>query len=535
LNREYNFEETVRLYEIDKEPKSKLARAQYIYAKSHLELIESNKSALRPGTIHGTKENPVLLYFRSFSKSKLPFFIPLFFFGIGLALVSFISKKRNQFTPEKPTTTFQDVKGLDECLSEFEEIVKILKNPQKYRDIGAKLPRGILLTGEPGTGKTLMARAIAGESQVDFFYTSGSEFDEIFVGVGAKRVRELFEAAKKSPKSIIFIDEIDSIGRSRKGLYSNYHRQTLNQLLVEMDGFDTSDNVIVIAATNMPQSIDEALMRPGRFDKSINVPVPSLKSRIEIISLYLNKIKIDSTVNSEKLAKSTFGMTGADIANLINTAMQLALKDGRNTCTSQDIENAKDRLLLGIASKSPDETNTERFSKSLYEAGKVVTILNTKGADPLYKTTIIKRGQNLGKTTQTPDKDKLGANKMEVLAMIDTKMAGKVIHDLQYGDIKKNTHSQKDIIEATEFVKRMVREGLFDEFFGVAFFEDQESLGPKLKDAVDQAAKKILQESYDRVEKLLISKSEDIKKITRILMERETLSRDEILEIIRND
>lgn len=445
--------------------------------------------------------------------------------------INFPTKTKNN---EKVDVTFADVKGIDQCKTELEEVVKILTNRTKYENIGAKIPRGILLTGEPGTGKTLLAKAIAGEAKVNFFNTSGAEFDEVYVGVGAKRIRELFANAKMMAPSIIFIDEIDSIGESRKEKYSIYHKQSLNQLLVEMDGFDTKENVIVIAATNMPERLDEALKRPGRFDKIIDIPLPSLTSRKEILDLHLNKIRVDSSVNSLEIAKTTIGFTGADLANLTNTAMQLAVRSGRLQCSSEDIENAKDRILLGVANKTIEYTKEEQMATAIYEAGRVLAILFTEGTDPLHKTSILKRGKNVGKTSQVPEIDKVGMNKKQALAAIDVKIAGKVMQELYYPGNLVTTAGEQDLAAATDMVHRLVRQGLFEDLFGVIFYDSAEDLGPMAKNFVDASVKVVLNESYQRVKGLLQKKLILAKKIAEVLVEKETLTNVEITEIVKN-
>ena len=517
-------------YESDPESNSPQSTLQYNYAKIHLNLIKQQKS-FSPKPYFGTYDRPVEVHYLKTLSLQIIHLIA--YVLAGYALLKIVSPKPPKSTiAEKVSVTFKDVKGIDDCVKELQEVVNLLKNPEKYRAIGAKVPRGILLTGEPGVGKTLMAKAIAGEAQVHFLSTSGTEFEEVFVGVGAKRIRELFANAKELAPSIIFIDEIDSVGESRKGKFSIYQRQSLNQLLVEMDGFDTKDSVIVIAATNMPDRLDEALKRPGRFDKTIDVPVPALKARQDIAQLYLEKIKCDQSVNSEDIAKSTYGMTGADLANIINTAMQLALKDGRNECSAKDLENAKDRIILGIAHRSVDDTSEDKISASLYEAAKVVTIINSKGTDPLHKTTIIKRGKKIGKTSQLPDKDKVGMNKLQVLSMLDVKISGKVMHDLEYPDGKRTSLCENDMVQVTEMTQNFVRQGLFDELFELGYFDEQRDMGERLREKADQVVKIILQERYERVKRLLVEKQEVVRMIANALAEKETLTKDEVLEIV---
>ncbi|OMJ82179.1 hypothetical protein SteCoe_17198 [Stentor coeruleus] len=433
---------------------------------------------------------------------------------------------------EKSTTTFADVKGINECREELEEIVNILKNRGKYHKIGARMPRGILLTGPPGTGKTLLAKAIAGEAGVKFFNSSGSEFEEVFVGVGAKRIRDLFETAKKNSPSIIFIDEIDAVGGSRRGHGQYFHRQSLNQLLVEMDGFSERDNVIVIAATNLPESLDEALKRPGRFDKTIDIPMPDMKCRKDILDLYLGKISHDTSVNSEEIARSTSGFTGADLFNLVNMSMLAAIKAGRIECTNVDIEASKDRILLGVANKSMIFTDEEKYNIALHEAGHVLAILYTEGAEPLHKTSILRRGNSYGKTTQLPENDRVSLTKKQFLAFIDIKLAGKILQELANKKDDNSTQCSNDLLIATENAHKFIRTGMFDELFGLGYYEQKDDMGPMIKNKVDQSVNILLEQSYVRVKQMLKDKVELGEKLAKELVKRETLTKNEVLEIV---
>ena len=436
---------------------------------------------------------------------------------------------------EVSTVTFSDVRGLVECKEELVEIVNILKNRDKYREIGAKMPRGILLTGSPGTGKTLLAKAIAGEAGVKFFNSSGSEFEEVFVGVGAKRIRELFQSAKENSPSIIFIDEIDAVGGSRKQKNSlNLHRQSLNQLLVEMDGFNERDNVIVIGATNLPEGLDEALKRPGRFDKTIEIPVPDMKSRKDILDFYISKISHDSSVQSLEIAKTTTGFTGADLFNLVNMSMLLAVKAGRLEANAADIEAAKDRIILGVANKSMVFTAEEKMNIAIHEIGHVLTILYTEGADPLHKTSILRRGDSYGKTSQIPENDRLSFTRKQAMAFLDIKLAGKIMQELINSSENVSTQCENDMILATENAHRFIRTGMFNEYNSLGYYGEKDDMGPEVKNRVDASVNILLQQSYQRVRNILKDKVKLAVRLANELVEKETLTKNEVLEIINN-
>jgi ATP-dependent metalloprotease len=482
----------------------------------------------------GTLKNPLPISFENQPDSTQRFKVASLTIILSIFIYNFFKEDPAKFIdPLKVTTTFADVRGIDECRKEMEEIVSLLNDHEKYEKIGAKVPRGILLTGEPGTGKTLMAKAIAGQAGVKFIACSASEFDELIVGLGAKRIRDLFKKARESAPAIIFIDEIDSVGGTRRGRFGpGLNSQSLNQLLVEMDGFQSRENVIVIAATNRPEVLDDALKRPGRFDKTIHIPKPDLKARQEIAELYLQKVAKDSSVSSEKIAKGTVNFTGADIANLINTAILCAIRAGRQECNSEDIEEAKDRLLLGVPNRSMSFSDKEKYIIALSEIGQALIILETEGAEPLHKTSILVRGENYGKTSQLPEKDLLNYTKEKALAQLDVLVSGKVMQDLALTNEEVTDKDGRELGKASSFANRMVMGGLFRELFGLMYVEDKERLAPLTKKMVDSAVSTLMQQSYSRVTQKLKDKVDLAKGLAQLLVEKESLSSAEVSQAI---
>ncbi|EIE22910.1 ATP-dependent metallopeptidase Hfl [Coccomyxa subellipsoidea C-169] len=439
--------------------------------------------------------------------------------------------------PEKSQKTFADVKGCAEAKAELEEIVAFLKDPSKFTRLGGKLPKGVLLTGPPGTGKTLLAKAVAGEAGVPFFFRAGSEFEEMFVGVGSRRVRALFAAAKKKAPCIVFIDEIDAVGASRK-LWENHTRKTLNQLLVEMDGFEANEGIIVMAATNMQESLDAALTRPGRFDRHVAVPLPDVRGRLEILDYYLQDKPLSEDVDSASLARRTAGFSGAELANLVNEAALAAGKGGHARITSSMLDEAQDKILMGserrqaagyIASH-PSQTAESLRRTAYHESGHALVAIHTAGAHPIHKATIVPRGHALGMVSQTPEKDEYSRTRQQMSAHIDVCMGGRVAEEIIFGADQVTSGARSDFQQATREARHMVTEcGMSDEI-GPVFVENTES--PDMRRRIDGEVSRILREAYNRVTALLTEKEELLHRLAKVLLEHETLTQADIHEVI---
>ncbi len=440
-----------------------------------------------------------------------------------------------------PTTTFKDVAGIDECREELVDIVTFLKNGDMYQRMGARMPRGVLLVGEPGTGKTLLAKAIAGEAGVPFFTTSGSEFVEVFVGVGASRVRSLFKKARSKAPCIVFIDEIDAAGRKRNGTGGGGEMeqdQTLNQLLVEMDGFGASDGVIVLGATNRMDVLDPALTRPGRFDRQVNVPRPDVKGREAILQVHVKDRRLAPDVNLVDIARSTPGLVGADLANIVNEAAILAVRAGHDAITVQDFQEAVEKALTGgVQQKSRVMKDQERRTIAYHEAGHAVVMHETPHSDPVYKITIIPRGQMGGFTMALPEQDSLLMSRNQILARITGLMGGRVAEELFCDDITSGAAS--DLKIATQLAEEMVmRLGMSDT--GLRVFNKPEGYevmaaprtGQKTFEALDQAIKEILDECYDNARHIVSERRDAMERVTACLLQQETLSREEFLALM---
>ncbi|KAF7491547.1 ATP-dependent zinc metalloprotease YME1 -like protein [Sarcoptes scabiei] len=448
----------------------------------------------------------------------------------------------NEVLQEEIDVTFNDVKGVDEAKQELMEVVEFLKNPTKFSSLGGKLPKGVLLVGPPGTGKTLLARAVAGEAGVPFFHTAGPEFDEILVGQGAKRVRDLFATAKQKAPCVIFIDEIDSIGAKRSNsVLHPYANQTINQLLTEMDGFRQNEGVIVLGATNRRDDLDKALIRPGRFDVEIQVSLPDFEGRRSILQLYLGKIKYSSDVDLDVLARGTVGFTGADLENLINQAAIRAVIDGLNEVPMDYFENSRDKVLMGPEKKSriPDEEANK--ITAYHEAGHALVAFYTKDSHPLHKVTIIPRGPSLGHTAYIPEKESYHITKGQMLAMMDTLMGGRVAEELVFGPEKITTGASSDLKKATKMATSMVKDWGMSEKIGVRTFDDEHNslvvmneLANSTTETIDNEIKRILQESYDRAKNILKSHSHQHAKLAEALLKHETLNGDEIKQLLAN-
>ncbi|MCK5711980.1 MAG: ATP-dependent zinc metalloprotease FtsH, partial [Hyphomicrobiaceae bacterium] len=380
--------------------------------------------------------------------------------GSGRAM-GFGKSKAKLLTERQGRVTFEDVAGVDEAKDELQEIVEFLRDPQKFQRLGGRIPRGALLVGPPGTGKTLLARAIAGEANVPFFTISGSDFVEMFVGVGASRVRDMFEQAKKNAPCIIFIDEIDAVGRHRGaglGGGNDEREQTLNQLLVEMDGFESNEGVILIAATNRPDVLDPALLRPGRFDRQIMVPNPDIAGREKILRVHMRKVPVAPDVDPKVIARGTPGFSGADLANIVNEAALLAARRNRRLVTQSEFEDAKDKVMMGAERRSLVMTEEEKLATAYHEAGHALVSVKVPGGDPLHKVTIVPRGRALGVTMNLPERDKLSYSKQWCEARIAMSFGGRIAEQLIYGKDHLNTGASSDITQATQLARSMVTE-----------------------------------------------------------------------------
>ncbi|MBN2041833.1 MAG: ATP-dependent zinc metalloprotease FtsH [Spirochaetes bacterium] len=494
----------------------------------------------------------------AFMKGLLSFLPWLIFLGLiwfimmrqiqatGTKAMSF-GKSRAKMSPEtKNKVTFADVAGVDEAKEELSEVIDFLKEPKKFAGIGAKIPKGVLLMGSPGTGKTLLARAIAGEADVPFFSISGSDFVEMFVGVGASRVRDLFDQGKKSAPCIIFIDEIDAVGRLRGAGLGGGHderEQTLNQLLVEMDGFDTNDGVIIIAATNRPDILDPALLRPGRFDRQVVVDVPDVRGREKILAVHSKKVPLSREVDLKVIARGTPGFTGADLANLVNEAALLTARRNKKRVSMLEMEEAKDKVMMGPERRSVIISDDEKEIIAFHEAGHTILGLLLPGADPVHKVTIIPRGRALGLTMNLPKEDKHLHSKSYWLNQIIQLYGGHIVEKLQFNDV--TTGSSNDLERATDIARRMICEWGMSENLGSLTFgkkNEQIFLGREISqhrdyseataEQIDREVKSILKECEDKARKLLTDNKAKCEKIARYLIERESLNADEIKKVM---
>ncbi|XP_046991847.1 ATP-dependent zinc metalloprotease YME1L-like [Schistocerca americana] len=446
---------------------------------------------------------------------------------------------QREVDPEETRVTFEDVKGVDEAKQELKCLVEFLKNPEKFSALGAKLPKGILLVGPPGTGKTLLARAVAGEAGVPFFHSSGSEFDDILVGQGAARVRNLFRRAKTCAPCIIFIDEIDSIGAKRTSSdFHPYANQTINQLLSEMDGFDQNGGVIVLGATNRRDCLDKALIRPGRFDVEVTVPVPDYVGRKEILGLYLGRI-LSRDVDVEMLARCTTGFTGADLESMVNQAAIRAAIDGDDSVSMKHLEDERDKVLMGPERKSriPDEeTNT---ITAYHEGGHAIVAFYTKDSHPLHKVTIIQRGSSLGHTAYMPEKERYYVTKSQFMAVLDMLMGGRAAEELIFGPDKITSGASSDLKQATSIATSMVKEWGMSTTVGLRTYDNHDKswvneLSPGTAELVDSEIKRLLMESYERAKSILKAHHSEHKLLAEALLKYETLNAEDIKEIIKS-
>ena len=455
-------------------------------------------------------------------------------------------KSRARLLTEKTErVTFEDVAGIEEAKDELSEIVDFLKDPQKYQRLGGKIPRGCLLVGPPGTGKTLLARAIAGEAKVPFFTISGSDFVEMFVGVGASRVRDMFEQGKKSAPCIIFIDEIDAVGRHRGaglGGGNDEREQTLNQLLVEMDGFEANESVIIIAATNRPDVLDPALLRPGRFDRQITVPNPDIKGRAKILDVHLRKIPKAPDIDAQIIARGTPGFSGADLANLVNEAALLAARQGKKVVTMRELESAKDKVMMGAERKSMVMSEDEKKMTAYHEGGHALVSIYNPASDPIHKATIIPRGRALGMVMRLPEADKLSYHREKMYADLAVSMGGRVAEEIIFGHDKVSSGASSDIKYATSLARAMVTEwGMSDKigplfygsgeqevFLGYSMGQPTKTLSNEMANLIDSEVKRLVQEAHSQASGILTEHIDELHRIAKALLEHETLTGDEI-------
>jgi cell division protease FtsH len=466
-------------------------------------------------------------------------------------VLGFGKSRARMLQQDQRRVTFADVAGIDEAKQELEEIVEFLKDPQKFQRLGGRIPKGCLLVGPPGTGKTLLARAIAGEANVPFFTISGSDFVEMFVGVGASRVRDMFEQAKRNAPCIVFIDEIDAVGRHRgTGLGGGHdeREQTLNQLLVEMDGFESTEGVILIAATNRPDVLDPALLRPGRFDRQVVVPNPDILGREQILRVHMRKVPLAPDVDARVIARGTPGFSGADLANLVNEAALLAARANRRLVTMIDFEAAKDKVMMGAERRSMVMTDQEKRLTAYHEAGHALVGLFVPGNDPLHKVTIIPRGRALGITMNLPERDRYAFKKKEIEARLAMMFGGRVAEQLVFGTDNVTTGAANDIQQATEMARRMVTEwGMSDQLGRLRYSDNEEEifLGRSITRSrnvsedtarlIDAEVRNIIEAAEARARQVLFANMDALDKLAEALLEYETLSGEEVEKVLRDE
>ncbi len=471
--------------------------------------------------------------------------------GKGGGAMGFGKSRARLLTEKHGRVTFEDVAGIEEAKQELEEIVEFLKDPQKFQRLGGKIPKGALLVGSPGTGKTLVARAVAGEANVPFFTISGSDFVEMFVGVGASRVRDMFEQGKKNAPCIIFIDEIDAVGRHRGaglGGGNDEREQTLNQLLVEMDGFESNEGVIILAATNRPDVLDPALLRPGRFDRQIVVPLPDIKGREKILKVHMKKVPLANNVEPVIIARGTPGFSGADLANLVNEAALLAARRGKRVVGMEELEDAKDKVMMGAERKSMVMSEDEKKLTAYHEAGHAVVALHEPASDPIHKATIVPRGRALGLVMRLPEGDRLSMSVEKLRADLAVAMGGRVAEEIIFGPEKVTTGASSDISMATNMARRMVTEwGMSEKLGPLRYTSDQEevflghsvsqskNMSDETASIVDSEVRKIVEKGYDRARQILTDHLDELHKVAKALLEYEMLSGDEIKAILRGE
>ena len=467
--------------------------------------------------------------------------------GAGKAM-GFGKSKAKMLTEAHGRVTFEDVAGVDEAKEDLQEIVEFLRDPQKFQRLGGRIPRGVLLVGPPGTGKTLLARAIAGEANVPFFTISGSDFVEMFVGVGASRVRDMFEQAKKNAPCIIFIDEIDAVGRHRGaglGGGNDEREQTLNQLLVEMDGFEANEGIILIAATNRPDVLDPALLRPGRFDRQIVVPNPDVTGRERILKVHVRKVPLAPDVDLKIVARGTPGFSGADLMNLVNEAALMAARRGKRIVTRQEFEDAKDKIMMGAERRTLVMTEQEKMLTAYHEGGHALVALSVPATDPVHKATIIPRGRALGMVMQLPERDKLSMRFEQMTSRLAVLMGGRVAEEIVFGKEKITSGAQSDIEQATKLARAMVtRWGFSDELGTVMYGENQEevflgysmgrqqNISAATAQTIDTEVRRLVEDGLQEARRILTEKRDGLEALAQGLLEYETLTGDEIIGLL---
>jgi len=469
--------------------------------------------------------------------------------GAGGKAMGFGKSKAKLLSEAHGKVSFDDVAGVDEAKEDLEEIVEFLREPQKYQRLGGRIPRGVLLLGPPGTGKTLLARAIAGEANVPFFTISGSDFVEMFVGVGASRVRDMFEQAKKNAPCIIFIDEIDAVGRHRGaglGGGNDEREQTLNQLLVEMDGFEANEGIILIAATNRPDVLDPALLRPGRFDRQIVVPNPDIIGREKILMVHVRKVPLAPDVDLKTVARGTPGFSGADLMNLVNESALLAARRGKRLVTMHEFEDAKDKVMMGAERRTLVMTEDEKRLTAYHEGGHAIVALHVPSTDPVHKATIIPRGRSLGMVLQLPERDQLSMSLQQMTSRLAILMGGRVAEELIFGREKVTSGAASDIEQATKLARSMVtRWGLSKELGNVAYGENQEevflghsitrqqNVSEETSRKIDKEIRRLVDEGHEEAQRILSENADDLETLAQGLLEFETLSGEEINDLLK--
>ena len=504
------------------------------------------------------KDEPSIWMYLLYNSLPFLLFLGIAFFVVrqmqknsGSGAMGFGKSRAKMLTQKEGKVTFEDVAGIDEAREELEEIVEFLKDPTKFARLGGKIPKGALLVGSPGTGKTLLARAIAGEAGVPFFTISGSDFVEMFVGVGASRVRDMFEQAKKSAPCIVFIDEIDAVGRSRGaglGNQNDEREQTLNQLLVEMDGFEANEGIIIIAATNRPDVLDPALLRPGRFDRQVVVPIPDIDGREKILAVHMKKVPLAPDVNPRVIARGTPGFSGADLANLVNEAALLAARRNKRLVAMQEFEDAKDKVMMGAERRSMVMTDDEKKMTAYHEAGHAIVSINEPASDPIHKATIIPRGRALGMVMRLPERDNYSYHRDKMYANLSVSMGGRVAEEIIFGYDKVSSGASSDISYASSLARDMVtRWGMSDVLGPLEYAEpDGETflgyssnrpirMSNQTAQLIDTEIKRIVEGAYERAKSLLSEHVDELHALANALLEYETLTGDEIKKAVKGE